>query len=127
MQSAPIDPELVSRSLAAMLETVDKFAQRYVAGKAADIGADDKTAQDFGKAVALSGEAKSLMSSTLPIILQKHGVNADAAPEIAFVSGLGMYAAGLFTTISRLEKLAKERKQQPPKKDEKNDSVQNKA
>ena len=116
-----MDPAILESTVRAVLETLDGFAQRYVTNKAAEVTDNPDTAAAFGKAAAMNPEAKSLMVKTAPAILAKHGWADQATPELAFLAGAGMYATALFTTVARLEKLAKEKQQPKPQPEKPHD------
>lgn len=105
---APLDPGLVRDTLAAILKTVDGMATRKVETTARKLGADDKTTARLVASVKLQPEAAQLMQETLPVILRKHGVQAEHAPEVAFLAGAALYGSGILSVLTSLDALAKE-------------------
>lgn len=107
---ASLDPDLLRSTVAAILDTADGFAQRHIESKAVEIGADKATASGFARAAAMSQESRKLVTETVPLVLARHGVSGEHAPEVALLAGLGLYATNLFAVLSKLTALAEESK-----------------
>lgn len=115
---APLDPALVARTVDSILAALDQVAVSVVGSKARKVIDDDAAVAQVTDAVKLSPANRELISTNLPIVLSKHGVNSEHLPEFALVAGLGGYASGFVVAVQRLDRMAKEadaRRQQSPR------------
>jgi hypothetical protein len=105
----PVDPELVRRTTAAVLTTLDNVAQHWVGAEAAKAGADDKRIAMWQRQAALPPGPKELMVQTSPEVLAALGVNAANYPLAAFGTGLATWGAALMLVLGELKQLQRER------------------
>lgn len=68
---------------------------------------DPAAVKEVSEAVRLSPANRDLISTNLPIVLQKHGVNAEHLPEFALAAGLAGYGSGFMVAVQKLDAMIK--------------------
>lgn len=99
---APVDPELIRRTTAAILQTCDGIARTWIVSEARKAGADEVSARAFDQAAALQAGPKDLMVQTSPEVLAALGVNAGNYPVAAFLTGAGIWSGSLLLAVNKL-------------------------
>jgi hypothetical protein len=94
-----------------VLAALDSVAVSVIAGKARKLIEDEKQVQDVAGAVRLSDTNRQLISTNLPIVLQKHGVSSDHLPELALAAGLAGYGSGFMVAVQKLDSLLKSKEE----------------
>jgi len=112
--SAPVDPDLVRRTTAAILTTCEGIACSWIVTEARKAGADEITARQFERAAALQQGPRELMIQTSPEVLASMGVNAGNYPVTAFLTGMGVWAGSLMVAVNKLKAMQEERQRLAP-------------
>jgi hypothetical protein len=97
----------VARTVDSILQALDSVAVSVVAGKAKQVIDDPSAVKEVSEAVRLSPTNRELISTNLPIVLQKHGVNSEHLPEFALAAGLAGYGSGFMVAVQKLDALIK--------------------
>lgn len=114
----PVDEGLCRDTAAEILETLNAAGQDSIAAKAKLAGASEETTKPFLERAALKPGQKTTLVNTaprwLPKLVRIAGLDPENAPEAMAGIAAALWAVGFVSVSASLERMAKERPQQPP-------------